>query len=420
MIKLLRRKFVLVTMVLVGLVLIGVLGSTYASSYQSFHSMLDNSLYRALGYSDTSRPSIGSGGTGTDPSLDDKVGGGHMVVFWVDVDDEGIVLHSNVSSVSISDEALGEVLSEAITSDADAGEIKEYQLAWKRATTTTGVRVAVADTSGIDASLRSQAIRDLLITGVSLGALFAIIWLLSGWILRPVERSWDQQRRFVADASHELKTPLSVIIANTQILSEKADELPADDARWLKGTAEEAERMKGLVSDLLELARTDESSVGTAGAFQSVPVDMSSLVENVSLEFDAIAFERGCEVDSTVKEGLTVTGDPAALERLVRILVDNACKYARADSTVEVVLAQDGSRCRLSVTNQGTPIDPVDLPHVFDRFYRSDKSRTREDGQETGGYGLGLAIAKGIVSAHHGTISCTSTEKTGTCFTALI
>ncbi|MDD3177105.1 MAG: HAMP domain-containing sensor histidine kinase [Atopobiaceae bacterium] len=414
MLKGLKRKFILTTMILVGIVLACVLGSSYVTTYRSLDEMLDRSLDRSLDAMSATSPENGSVADDGNSSME-QLGGGHMVVFWVDVDSDGLVLHSNGASVAISQDTLASVLSEALTSDSSSGTISAQHLAWKRASTDDGYRIAIADTSGIDATLKNQATSALLVFGAGMGVLFVITWFLSKWALAPVERAWNEQRRFVADASHELKTPLSVILANSQILTERTD-IPEEDRRWIESTSGESERMKGLVNDLLELARTDETSVGDGGAFQCVDVDLSALVDNVSLEFDAVAFERGCQIDASVTEGEHVKGDPAALERLVKILVDNACKYAEAESTVKVRLATEGSHPRLSVTNKGVPMDQEDIDHVFDRFYRSDKARTRKNGKETGGYGLGLAIAKGIVDAHHGKISCTSSAAAGTCF----
>lgn len=167
--------------------------------------------------------------------------------------------------------------------------------------------------------------------------------------------------------------------------------------------------MKGLVEGLLELARTED---GVASQMRRVDVDLSDVVEGEAMQFDAVAFERGCTIETSVAEGLHVSGDPDQLERLVKTLLDNACKYARENSAVTVELARRGSAAELSVTNQGTPIDPNDLPHLFDRFWRSDKARARE----TGGFGLGLAIAKGTAESHGGKISVTSDAQTGTRF----
>ncbi|MDY4014353.1 HAMP domain-containing sensor histidine kinase, partial [Parafannyhessea umbonata] len=203
----------------------------------------------------------------------------------------------------------------------------------------------------------------------------------------------------------------------TQIL-QRDKALPADSRRWVDSTAEEAGHMKTLVNDLLQLARADESVAGTTGILKRADVDLSDIVSSAALEFDAVAFERGTSVEDSVAEGVHVQGDADWLRRMVRILIDNAVKYAAAGTTVKVTLERRSKGCRLTVNNQGPTIPAEDLPHVFERFYRSDKARTRDGG--AGGFGLGLAIAKSTVDAHGGTIQCTSDEKSGTTFTVTL
>lgn len=177
--------------------------------------------------------------------------------------------------------------------------------------------------------------------------------------------------------------------------------------------------MRELIGDLLQLARTDEGIDGAEFAFRHDDIDLSELVESSALEFDAVAFERGCTIDLTSTDGIHVRGDIEWLGRVVKIFLDNACKYATPNTRITVTLAPQHRRmtslAQLSVTNQGAPISPEDLPHIFDRFYRADAARTK--GDEPGGFGLGLSIAKGIVEAHGGTASATSTREHGTTFT---
>ena len=290
----------------------------------------------------------------------------------------------------------------------------KQHVAWKSSELGSYTRIALVDTSSSDSVLRTQAIGNVGIICAALLALWLITWWLSSWALKPVEEAWNQQRRFVADASHELKTPLAVILANTQILQTHTG-VSEDAMRWVESTADEAEHMKALVGDLLQLARADESAAGgSANAMRHEDIDLSEMVETAALEFDAVAFERGCMLETSIDEGIHLNGDPEWIERLVRILIDNACKYAEKESTVTVRLEAAPSGSTLSVHNMGNPIDPEDLPHVFERFYRSDKARSR--GGE-GGFGLGLAIAKSIADAHGGTISVTSTAQDGTTFT---
>ena len=248
-----------------------------------------------------------------------------------------------------------------------------------------------------------------------MAALLLVVRRLARWILRPVEEAWDQQRRFVSDASHELKTPLAVILANAQIL-ETAEGVPEDARRWARSTAEEAKHMKGLVEDLLTLARADEQRASGERA-AAERVDLSALVDGCALEFDAVAFERGCSIESSLEPGLSVVGDPSQLGRLVRTLLDNATKYAARGTEVRVALAREGRRCRLAVTNLGDVIAPEDLEHLFERFYRTDRARER---QPQGGFGLGLAIARSIAEAHGGTIGAASSPEEGTTFTVLL
>jgi signal transduction histidine kinase len=148
-------------------------------------------------------------------------------------------------------------------------------------------------------------------------------------------------------------------------------------------------------------------------------VDFSEIVDSCALEFDAVAFDRGVMLDSNVEEGIHLQGDPEWLGRLAKILIDNATKYARKGTEVKVTLKRTSQHIVLSVNNQGDPIDPEDLPHLFDRFYRSDKARSRGEGEQ-GGFGLGLAIAKGIAEVHGGTIRATSTKADGTTFTVTL
>ena len=387
----------LIIMSLTGSVMLLMVAMSSANAQASLDQLVSRSLDRALEL------------RADEPAETAGLGMEHLPVLWVDVSANGVVLGSNQSQLSMDSGELSEALQDALSSSEDSGRLDSYHLTWRTVATQSGWRVAIADTSSIDAARTAQMLGDLRLAAGGLILLLAIALALSRWALKPVELAWRQQHQFVADASHELKTPLAVILANTQILRKDEGTMPDDSRRWVESTAEEAERMKGLVEGLLELARTEE---GAGSARRNVDVDLSSTVEGEALQFDAVAFERGCTISADVAEGLHVSGDPEQLERLVKTLVDNACKYAREGTEVSVVLRRQGQQAELGVTNQGTPIDAADLPHVFDRFWRSDRARARS----TGGYGLGLAIAKGIVESHGGKISVTSDETAGTRF----
>ena len=402
----LRRNFIAVAMSIAGAVLLASLGSSFFSSYTTQQALTDDLLTRALSAESWAAARIGDG---------DGRGADVMLAVAVDVGFDGTVSLSSATPLTISDPALEELLAEALSSESASGRNSSYHVAWMRASTPSGWRVALADTYSRDAALRAQATMDAAIFLVAMAALLLVVRRLARWILRPVEEAWDQQRRFVSDASHELKTPLAVILANAQIL-ETAEGVPEDARRWARSTTEEAKHMKGLVEDLLTLARADEQRASGERA-AAERVDLSALVDGCALEFDAVAFERGCSIESSLEPGLSVVGDPSQLGRLVRTLLDNATKYAARGTEVRVALAREGRRCRLAVTNLGDVIAPEDLEHLFERFYRTDRARER---QPQGGFGLGLAIARSIAEAHGGTIGATSSHEEGTTFTVLL
>ena len=416
MLKKLRLKFVLIIMTLVGIVLVSVLGGSFASAWQTQHDIAYDALDRSVHGSMFDLPRIAVKNEGRPPEDEHKRI--NMLVLAVDLDANGVVLATNDAPVLIDSSTLSDVISVALHSESDNGWDDSIHVAWRRAERESGAwRVAIVDTTAIDLGLQSLAIKDIAIIIVAMGALLIIAIGLSTWVLKPVAQAWEQQRRFVADASHELKTPLAVIIANMQIL-EADTAIPAESQRWVQSTADESAHMKNLVEELLELARTDESSTGATGVMQRERVDFSSMVDGAALEFDAIAFERGTQIDESVEPDLYVKGDPEWLERLCKILIDNACKYSAVGSPVTVTLAHEGRRCVFAVNNYGNIIDPEDLPHVFERFYRTDKARSRD--AHTGGFGLGLAIAKGIATSHGGDISVTSNQQDGTTFTVTL
>lgn len=237
---------------------------------------------------------------------------------------------------------------------------------------------------------------------------FGLSFFLARMSLRPVEHAFSEQQRFVQDASHELKTPLTVILANLSILKSHPDATIREEQRWLQNTEAEARRMQELTERLLFLAKTDATRLPTARKRLS----LSTLVESTALPFTALAFERSLTLETEIQPGLSVQGDAQTLAQLLVILIDNALKYAAPKTTVTVHLIRSKKQALLSVHNEGEIIPKDALPHLFDRFFRVDKSRARA----AGGYGLGLAIAKAIALSHGGNIRAESSACAGTSF----
>lgn len=240
-------------------------------------------------------------------------------------------------------------------------------------------------------------------------AFFLISLFLSKWALNPLEKSWIQQKQFVADASHELKTPLTVILANNKILSNNSDKTIAEQKKWIESTLAEGQRMKKLIDDLLFLAKSDANTSKTV--FTSV--NLSDTLMSSLLPFESVAYEKGIELQSDIKDNIHVDGNEGQLKQLFAILIDNACKYTDENGLINVTLKVISSKVALvCVQNNGESISKEDLAHIFDRFYRADKARLHKEG----GYGLGLSIAKSIANEHNAKIWAESSSIDGTKF----
>lgn len=244
--------------------------------------------------------------------------------------------------------------------------------------------------------LREMMASYLFIGGAALLLLLAAAVLLSWWATRPVEQAWRQQRQFLSDASHELKTPLTVILSNAEMLDTAS--LEDRPARWADNIRSEARRMKTLVEEMLTLARAD--SMAPAAVFGQA--SLSEAAEDCALAFDPVAFEAGKPLEYCLAENICVLGDGEKLRRLVSILLDNAIKYGAPGGTVTLTLERRERQAVLTVSNPGE-IPEEELPRLFQRFYRADVSRG-----EQSGFGLGLSIADAIAREHKGALRAES------------
>lgn len=414
MIRRLRRKFILINLLLVGVVLTVVFVLLVASNARRYADQSQAAMRMALSWRENENPRFEIGAPPPDHNPSDEGSRFTMVpVFVVTVEDGVVTSINDGGQVEVSRETAELAAAEALASGEDSGILRRLNLRFQLETRPDGtVRVAFADQSWESSSLRTLILNCLLVWALAMAAFFFVGLFLSSLALRPVETAWKQQRQFVADASHELKTPLTVILANTGIVLAHPSDTVSAQSKWLEYTQEEARQMKGLVEDLLFLAKSDAARQ----EFQTAQVDLSELVQGCLLPFEPVAFEAGVRLDAQVDPGLILTGDEAQLRRLVRILLDNGVKYAGAEGAVSLTLTRQQDKLRLTVRNTGAPIPPEHLPHLFERFYRADAARNRAQG----GYGLGLAIAKAIVEHHRGRISVSSAVESGTVFTVLL
>lgn len=422
MIQKLRKKFILTNMLLVSVVLLVVFGTLVGSNYQQTVGQSTAAMRMALKWSEDAPPPRFELDLDSDPPAGEKNPGRHegggrpftmVPVFSATVDADGVVTASQLgNNVTVSDEALAEAVAQALASGKKEGSLSTLNLRFLMERTDAEIRIAFADRTWEWESLRGILLTSLAVGVGALLIFFLVSLFLAKVSVRPVDRAWEQQRQFVADASHELKTPLTVILANSSILLAHKEDTLERQAKWVEYIQEEAGRMKGLVEDMLFLAKSDAAR---SGATRSC-VALSNVVTGCLLPFESVAFERGVTLDSDLAPGLTVPGDEGQLRRLVMILLDNACKFAGENGRMEVILSKMQDKIKFTVHNTGPAIPPEHLAHLFERFYRADSARSRD----AGGYGLGLAIAKSIVDGHNGKLSVTSTESMGTLFSVLL
>ncbi|MDO5042473.1 MAG: HAMP domain-containing sensor histidine kinase [Slackia sp.] len=431
MLKRLRAKFIALNiasvLLVIGIALCGVCLVEHQRAHDNGKAALNGAIDQAMRATDgLDNPTGADTDMRFDGPVDEnenhrgtspKIGSGERpytvpaVVYRTDGSGETAVVSPDSTAVAADQDAIDASLSELEEAPDGLKILSQYGLAAMKRTTGDGTYFAFVDAVVFDA-WKSLAFR-LVFAGVGiLAILFVLNIFFARWALRPVEQAWAAQRRFVADASHELKTPLTVILANASILARHPEKTLGEQMQWVEGTQEEAMRMQELVADMLSLAQAEskESSERTR-------VDMSALVSKEVLQFESVAFERHVSIADETGSGIYVDGDARKLEKLVGTLVDNACKYAQENSVVTVRLTTEGRKTVLAVHNMGNPIPPDDLNHVFDRFYRADKARTRDDAKS---FGLGLAIAHEIAQSHGGAIRACSSEADGTTFTVTL
>lgn len=312
---------------------------------------------------------------------------------------DGQLSAEGFSRYDLTDKEFLSKLSAAV-SDKESGIIDAYELRYLRLESRDIKITAFTDISFEKSVIKSLVKNCAAIGGISFTVFLIISLLLSNWVVKPAERAWNEQRQFVADASHELKTPLTVIMTNAEMLRE--DNFSEEKRRqFSESILTMSKQMRGLTENLLELARVDNGSVKMTFS----PVDLSGLVTDAVLPFEPLYFEKGLELQCQSEDGIFVKGDHDYLLRTVDILLDNAMKYSHPDTTVKISLERHGTHAVLSVENHGDTMSKEELKNIFKRFYRADKARSMNHS-----YGLGLSIAENIVKEHNGKIKAESSE----------
>lgn len=393
MLKKLRRRFVFINMAIVTGMLLIIFGLLLYFTAINLESKSEATLQKLV------QP-------GVNPDiLSQEIHDPYIVIEFSPL---GQLVHGRTAYDIENREFLNELLMQVNTGKGQ-GYIEKYNMIYAVSSGVTYQIVAFLDISG-NADTLTSLLYISLITGLIALIAFAVISiLLARWAVKPVDRAWQQQKQFISDASHELKTPLTVILSNAELLqSEDCDE--ESKHQYSQNVLSAGKQMRHLVEGLLELARADNGQIRTHFEI----TDFSKLVSDSILPFEPVFFENGMQLQASIEPGICIKGSPLHLRQLTDILLDNAQKYSSL-GIVDIALRRQGrNQAVLTVSNPGAPIAQEDLEKIFERFYRADDARSN-----TGSFGLGLSIAQRIAEEHGGDIWAES-NPTGNRFTVLL
>lgn len=259
-----------------------------------------------------------------------------------------------------------------------------------------GVTLFVAtDATDAIATFKARLLETFFSLSITYLVLFILVSVLSKSVIKPIEEAFNKQKQFISDASHELKTPLSIISANADVLRAE------NDNKWVENIKSQSERMNDLICDMLSLAKINEKTVN----LHREKFNISQEVAEVTLSFEAVAFEKNKNLEMFIQPDLIYLGDKQSIKKIINILLDNAIKHADNQGKIVLELKKQNGKTILSVFNTGSDVPAENSNKIFERFYRGDQSRSRE----SGGSGLGLSIAKSIADANNWKISASST-----------
>ncbi len=312
--------------------------------------------------------------------------------FSVLLGDDGTVIRVDTSRIASVDSSRAEKYARAVEQKtSEKGFFEQFR--YIKSYEDNGVRISFLDCGRSLDAYNNFLLISIVMAAAGFFVVFFVIVFFSGRFIRPIAESYEKQKHFITDAGHEIKTPLTIISANTDLL-----EMDIGSNECLDEIKQQAKRLTGLTNDLVSLARMEESKQ----ALPMIEFPVSEVVQEAVAPFNAPAQAQNKQLVCNIQPMLSMKGNDQAISQLVSLLLDNALKYSPEGGVISLELVRQGKHLVLSVCNPTLEeIFPDQLPHVFDRFYRSDPSRN----SQTGGHGIGLSIAKAIVTAHDGKIS---------------
>lgn len=387
----LKLKFILINMSLLTVVFISIFGTLYFMTNESMNRETNGSLNALMIDNHKPRPNTSN--------------------IIVDVDDNGNIIKKFISfNLNVDTNDLQNAINKILNNKNNSSKIninKEPYVYLKRTSSTT-TKIVFLNISYQENFKLSPLKIFISVGSISLIALLIISIYLTNKSIKPIKDVFDKQKQFIADASHELKTPLTIIKTNTSLVLSNPEDTVKNQRKWINYINLQTDRMSELVNEMLSLAKldTEENTLVLSS------INISKIIESMILQFDAIIYENGINLYTKIDNDIFITGDKESIKKLFSIIMDNAIKHTNNNGSIYVNLILDKNTVKLSIKNTGKGISSEHIEKIFERFYRVDSSRVRE----TGGYGLGLSIAKSIVEQHKGNIYAKSTVDKDTTF----
>ena len=419
MIRDLRKKFILVAMLSTMLVLTAIMGVVNFSNYREMLDRADE-MTALLEQNDGKFPEEPSWHEQDDtetppakPENDEKDKSRFSVetpfetrYFTVTVDENGEVTDCDLDRIAAVDEETAE---EYTQTAQQKNKTTGFQGIYRYRVTETedGAKYVFLDCRREISNFRTVLVTTISVSLLGLAAVFVLVVIFSRMVFRPVEESIQKQKRFITDASHELKTPLTIIDANTEVM-----EMESGESQWTKSTRKQIQRLSGLVQQLVTLSRLDEEK----GLEEKCEFNLSEAVSECVQPYESLAQTREKNLTLNIEENLTYTGDERSIRQLAGILMDNAVKYSSENGNITLTLKKKGKKIFLEVYNDAGDLPQGKLDVLFERFYRLDSSRN----SGTGGSGIGLSVAKAIVQAHKGKITAENKNGRGLTITVIL
>lgn len=406
MIKKLRHKFITISMLSVFIVLTVIVGAANIISYNNINKRADSILtvladnggmFPKLDNKDFTRKPNGKGMSPEAP-FENRF-------FTVRLDSSGNVITTDTGFIAaISRVDAANFAKKIYNSGKSEGFSGVYK--YRAVSSPTDTMIIFLDCSRDLDTFYSFLKTSLFVSLLGLLGVFILVLFFSRFTVKPIAETYAKQKQFITDASHELKTPLTIINANTEVI-----EMENGENEWTDSIKNQVKRLTSLTNNLVTLSRMDEES----RKIEACDFSLSETVRDEAEPFTALAKTAGKTLKLNIQDNIILSGEEKSIRRLVSILLDNAVKYSDDGGIIELILKQSGKKTELTVQNSCSGIAKVSHDILFERFYRAETSRN----SATGGYGIGLSLAKSIVESHNGNITAKSTDGKSIVFTVV-